>query len=79
MNQVCGDDLPNRYSIFINRNTRLFWGDLHSMDTVDAGQRRRLDISLDFNLTEVLRKLVGWPLLTVVDEEGYFQWLEIDS
>lgn len=43
-----------------------------SMDIVDVAKKEVGVIGLDFNLTEVLHKLVD-DFLSVVDEEGYFQ------
>ena len=44
-----------------------------SMDIVDVAKKEVGVIGLDFNLTEVLHKLVDDSFLSVVDEEGYFQ------
>ena len=44
-----------------------------SMDIVDVAKKEVRVIGLDFNLTEVLHKLVDDSFLSVVDEEGYFQ------
>ena len=43
------------------------------MDIVDVAKKEVGVIGLDFNLTEVLHKLVDDSFLSVVDEEGYFQ------
>ena len=44
-----------------------------SMDIVNVAKKEVGVIGLDFNLTEVLHKLVDDSFLSVVDEEGYFQ------
>ena len=44
-----------------------------SMDILDVAKKEVGVIGLDFNLTEVLHKLVDDSFLSVVDEEGYFQ------